>query len=158
MKASILCAVLLTSFFPTARAADALPAVRLIAGEKQVGLAEGTQERLRQQITDLVKSSNFHSGPGDKYHIFTFSGVQQDYRDTVASGEYLLMRLSPAQKIATLEGEVTAAEIVVGLRLHGSGGRNTVFTIDESGTIISHAKYSGEIYLELMKTVAQSRR
>jgi hypothetical protein len=155
MKGCVLCAILLTSLLPLAHAEEALPTVRLLAGEKQIGLSEGAQARLRQQITDLLKSSNFHSGPGDKYHVFTFSGVQQDYRDTVATGEYLLMTLSPAQKIVTVGGEVTAAEILVGLR--GPSGKNTVFTIDDSGTIISHAKYSGAIYLELKQTVVQSR-
>jgi hypothetical protein len=155
MKACVLCAALLTSLLPAAYAEGALPTVRLLAGDKQVGLTEVVQARLCQQVTALVKSSNFHSGPGDKYHVFTFSGVQQDYRDAVATGEYLLVILSPPQKIGTVGGEVTVAEIVVGLR--GPGGRNSVFTIDQSGTIISHAKYAGEVYVELKKTVAQSR-
>ncbi len=64
------------------------------------------------------------------------------------------MSFLPSQKITTVGGEITAAEVVVGLR--GPNGKNTVFTIDESGTIVGHSKYSGEVYLELKKIVAQS--
>ena len=109
MKAYVLCAMLLTSLLPAVHAEESLPTVQLLAGDKQVDLPSGAQAQLRQQITDLVKSSNFHSGTGDKHHIFTFPGVQQDYRDTVATGEYLLMILSPVQKIGTLGGEIIAA-------------------------------------------------
>lgn len=135
---------------------EASPTVQLFAQDRLVAFPESAQARLRHQLTSLLKSSNFHSGGGDKYRLFTPSGVQQDYRDTAATGEYLLMIFSPAQKISTVGGEITAAEIVVGLRSPGS--KNSVFTIDQSGAIISHAKYSGEVYLELKKTVAQSRQ
>src|ERR1041384_2598076 len=83
--------------------------VRLFAGDKQIILRAIAQSQVEQQIIALVQSSNFHSGPGDKFHIFTASGVQQDYRDVVAGGEYLLMLFSPAKKIGTVGGEITAA-------------------------------------------------
>ncbi len=149
------------SFLPARAvcAADQLdetpPVVRLFLQDKPVQLPDAAQSRVRQQLTGLVKASNFHSGVGDHYHLFTSSGVQQDYRDAVAAGEYLLMIFSPAQKIETLSGDVSVAEIVVGLR--SPNGRNCLFTIDESGTIVSHAKYSAEILLDLKKTVGQLR-
>src|ERR1041384_8845785 len=86
-----------------------LPSVRLFAGDKQITLRAIAQSQVEQQIIALIQSSNFHSGPGDKFHIFTASGVQQDYRDVVAGGEYLLMLFSPAKKIGTVGGEITAA-------------------------------------------------
>jgi hypothetical protein len=135
-------------------AAESSP-VRLFAGEKQIVLRENMQIKLQEQIVALVQTSNFHSGPGDGFHVFTAAGVQQDYRDVVAGGEYLLLVLSPAKKIGTVGGEIRVAEVVVGMR--GPTGKNTVFTIDESGALVSHAKYSGEVYLELKKTVAAAR-
>jgi hypothetical protein len=129
--------------------------VRLFVQDRAIAFPEAAQPRLREQLTSLLKSSNFHSGLGDKYRLFTSSGVHQDYRDAIATGEYLLMIVSPVQKINTAGGEISVAEIVVGLR--SPGAKNSVFTIDESGTIISHAKYSGEMYLELKKTVAYFR-
>lgn len=165
MKTTIIALLLCLAATPFARAQtgaaaarvdQASPIVRLFSQAKQIALSETAQARLRPQLTRLLESSNFHSGPGDKYDVFTPAGVQQDYRDAVATGEYLLMVLSPAQKISTTGGEVTVSEMVVGLR--GPHGRNAVFTIDESGTITSHAKYAGEVFLELKKTVEQSSR
>jgi hypothetical protein len=129
-------------------------AVRFFAGEKQLPL-RGPAAEIERQIMALLQSSNFHSGPEDKLHIFTAAGVQQDYRDAVAGGEYLLMRFSPAKKLSTVGGEVTVAEIVIGMR--APSGKNTVFTIDDAGTVTSHAKYSGVVYLELKKAVAAAR-
>jgi hypothetical protein len=134
---------------------EASSVVRLFNQGKQVAVSESALGRVSQQVISLVKSSNFHSGSGDKYRIFTFAGVQQDYRDAIATGEYLVLILSPAHKIITREGEVTAAEIVVGLQSPNS--KNTVFTIDESGAIVSHAKYSYEILMALKKSVAEER-
>lgn len=156
MKAHALCALLFTIILAAVRAEETSPTVRLFDQDEEAALLESAQGRLRYQVTELVKSSNFQSGPGDKRRIVTLSDAQQDYRDTVATGEYLLMVVSPAQKISTAGGDVIAAEVVIGLR--GPSGRNTVFTIDASGVVVSHAKYSGEIYLELKKTVAEARR
>jgi len=155
MKSRLLVVVVLyASLMQLSRADEALPAVRWLVHDKQVTLAENMQQRLGQQIIVLVQSSNFHSGPGDKYHVFTFAGVQQDYRDSIAEGEYLVMSFTPARKISTVGGEVTAAEIVIGLR--GPGGRNSVFTIDEAGTVTSHAKYSGGAFMELKRALSQT--
>jgi hypothetical protein len=140
---------------PPMHAAGAASSVRLFAGDKPVALRENDQSQIQQQIITLVESSNFHSGRGDKYHIFTATGVQQDYRDTVAGGEYVLLLLSPAKKIVTVGGEITAAEVVIGMR--GPTGKNTVFTIDETGAVVSHGKYSGVVYLELKKTIGAAR-
>lgn len=129
--------------------------VGLFAAGQQISLRESAQPLLRQQVIKLVQSSNFHSGPGDKFHFFTAEGVERDYRDAVTGGEYIVLLLSPAQKISTTGGEITAAQILV--NLHGPGGQNEVFTIDEAGTVVSHAKYEGVFFLELRKTLAAAR-
>ena len=156
MKILLLLASLCVGVLSPGRAQDVAPAVGLFARDKPIVLTESARQRVGQQIVALVQSSNFHSGPGDPHHIFTTTGVQQDYRDAVAAGEYLLMSFSPARKIRTTGGDVTAVEIVVGLS--SPGGKNSVFTIDESGRVVSHAKYAGEVYVELKKSVAESRR
>ena len=112
---------------------------------KQANPSDDVQQQLRQQALRLVQSSNFHSGPDGENQIFTFTGVQQDDRDSVSSGDYLLVTFPTSQKIKTVGGEITASEIIWGLRR--SGGKNSLFTIDESGRVVSHAKYAGEIGL-----------
>jgi hypothetical protein len=129
--------------------------VGLFAAGGPISLRDSGQPLLRQHVINLVQSSNFHSGSGDQFHFFTAEGVQRDYQDAVTGGEYLVLLLSPARKLRTTGGEVTAAEILV--NLHGPGGQNAVFTIDEAGAVVSHAKYAGEIFLELKKTIAAAR-
>ena len=153
IKVVFIWALFLAGILPSVFAQEDLPAVKLMTQDKQAVLPADVQSRLRRQLTALLQSSNFHSGPDDKRSVFTFPGVQQDYRDTVAAGKYLLLIFSSAQKISTAGGEVTVTEIIVGLRRPHS--KNSVFTIDDSGRVIGHAKYSGTIFVELEKTVAE---
>lgn len=155
MKTYVLLALLLGSTAPAVAAEANSASVQLVVADRKTDFGADDQARLQRQITALLKSSNFHSGAGDRYHTFTARGVQQDYRDAVAAGEYLLMILSAAETIGTAGGEVAVTEVVVGLRR--PSGKNAVFTIDESGTITGHAKYSGGIFMELQKTVAHAR-
>lgn len=155
MKPYILCVLSLVGVLSMARADESPTTIRLQMQNKQAVLAGGVQQQLRQQAMDLVESSNFHSGPGGENQIFTSAGVQQDYRDSVSSGDYLLVAFPTPQKIKTLGGEITAAEIVIGL--HQPGGQNSLFTIDDIGRVVGHAKYAGEICLRLKKTVAQAQ-
>jgi hypothetical protein len=129
--------------------------VGLFAAGRQISLRESDQPVLRKQVIKLVESSNFHSGPEDRFHVFTPEGVQRDYRDAVTGGEYIALLLSPAQKITTTGGEITVTEILV--NLHGPGGQNGVFTVDETGTVVSHAKYAGEAFLELKRIISAAR-
>ena len=129
--------------------------VRLFVNDKPIALRESVRRPVEQKVVVLVQSSNFHSSPSDKFQIFTAAEVQQNYRDVIAGSEYLLMLFSPAKKITTVEGEITVADIVISMR--GPSGKNTVFTIDEAGTVVSHAKYGAVTYLELMKAVTAAR-
>jgi hypothetical protein len=129
--------------------------VRLFAGNREVDLPADLPRQLDQKLAELLRSSNLHSGPGDTRHVFTLTGVQQDYRDTIADGRYLLLTMLPQQTVDTAGGKVDVAELVVDVGSHALGGKNTVFTIDQTGSIVSHAKYSGAIYLELLKTLGQ---
>lgn len=151
MKILLFSILLITCVFQTAGAEDSPSALRVFSQNKEVASSEDTQQRLREQVADLMRSSSFVSS-SDTHHIFTFAGVQQDYRDVVTTGEYLLLTFSSAQKFATGSGEITAREIVVGL--HSPGGQNCLFTIDEQGRIVSHAKYSGVVLMSLKDTLA----
>jgi hypothetical protein len=153
MKALLFGILVFISILQTVCAEDSLSVIRVLSQNRQIALSEDTQQRVRQQVADLVRSSSFVSS-SDAHHIFTFAGVQQDYRDVVATGEYLLLIFSSPQKFTTGAGEITAAEIVVGL--HSPGGQNCLFTIDEQGRIVSHAKYSGMVLMSLKDTLAHA--
>src|SRR5690348_13883925 len=116
MKTRLFCILFGLSILQSGYTEETPAAVRLIVQNKQVALSGIAQQQLYRQAIALLQSSNFHSGPDDTHHIFTFQGVQQDYRDIVATGDYALMIFSPARKIKTTGGDITATEAVIGLR------------------------------------------
>lgn len=153
MKFKLIRLILLAALTQFIRAEVPASVVRLFVDQKQVLVGEAAQQQLRSAVISLLQSSSLHSGGNDG--VFSFTGVQQDYRDAVCSGAYVVVSLSPAQKFATLAGDVSAAEIVVGLR--SPGARNCVFTIDDHGVLTSYAKYSGSIFIKLKQILAEQR-
>lgn len=134
------------------RASEPAPSVELHLHDRQTTLSAAGKQQLAQEALQLVKSSNFHSGPGDKYHFFTLTGVQNDYRREVA-GKYLLVSFSTARAIKTTGGDVTVSEVVIGLNRNDYA--SSLFTIDGTGRVVAHTKYSGERCIEIFKTIKQ---
>ncbi len=91
-----------------------------------------------------------HSGPDDTEKVFTFSRVQRDYRQAVA-GSFLVVTFSPPQRVQTVGGDVTAAEIVIGLNRNDYA--YGLFTIDSSAAIVSHAKYAGDLCIQILENI-----
>ena len=141
--------MLLSGYLQTTRASEALPSVELHLQDKQASLTEPAQQQLHQQALQLLETSNFHSGPGDKYHFFTLLDVESEYRKTVM-GKFLVITFPTPQKITTVGGEITVLEIIVGL--NGNDYASSLFTIDDSGRVIEHSKYSGTLSIEILKT------
>ncbi len=147
----VLCAALLVGFATPSHAAASATAELHLAGKVRV-LSEQAQQALCLQAIQLVETSNFHSDPGDHSHIFKRPQVQSDYRREVA-GKFLLIGFPTPRKIKTIGGEITVSEIVVGLNRDGFA--SSLFTIDDSGRVIGHAKYSGERCIQLLNAVRQ---
>ena len=148
----ILFALFLNGPLHSARSAEAATTVELQSQGKLIELSESAHKPLHEQALQLLRTSNFHSDPGDEHHIFTLRAVQNDYRKTVA-GKFLVITFATPQKISTVGGEITVAEIIVGLNRNDYA--SSLFTVDESGRVIGHAKYSGERCIEILKTVKQ---
>lgn len=145
----LLCTSLLVRFTTPSHAAEPATAELHLEGKPAV-LSEQGQQALCQQAIQLVETSNFHSDPGDQYHIFKLPQVQNDYRREVA-GKFLLIAFSTPRKIKTIGGEITVSEIVVGLNRDDYA--SSLFTIDESGRVIGHAKYAGDRCIQLLNAV-----
>ena len=147
----VLCVVLLIGFSKPSQAAKTA-AVELHLPGKPSALPEPAQQELYQQAVQLVETSNFHSDPGDQYHLFKLPKVQSDYRQEVA-GRFLLIVFPTPQQIKTIGGEITVSEIIVGLNRddYASG----LFTIDDSGRVIGHGKYDGGHCIQMLKAVKQ---
>jgi hypothetical protein len=146
------CLLLLSHIPRTSLANDAAPSVVLHWKEKQIALSEATCQQLSRQAVRLVESSNFHSGPGDQYHLFKLSRVQSNYRREVA-GRYLVVSYAKPQKLKSLGGEITVTEVVVALNRDDFA--SGLYTIDEDGRIIGHDKYAGELCIQIFDTVKQ---
>lgn len=142
---------------PAAPKADYTVALRF---GKQTPLTHEAIQTLSSKALELLETSNFNSRTG--YLDVSIAKAQEEYRQTV-SGKYLLISLKEPQKIKTIGGEVIVREIVIGLNRPDSiaivGGVNyaeyasSLFTIDEEGRVVVHAKYSGPLCIELMKLV-----
>jgi len=148
----IICVLLASQCPTTSHADEAAPSVELHWRDRQIKLSEAAQQQLCKQAERLVHSSNFHSDPGDTYHLFTISGVQGNYRREVA-GRFLLISFPTPKTIRTLSDEITVTEIVVGLNRNDYA--SNLFTIDDAGRVIGHSKYAGEICIEIFNTVKQ---
>ena len=119
----------------------------------EIVLPHSAVQTLYSNAVELLKSSNFNSGnPAARPQHMDISDVQEDYRLEV-SGKYLLISFTEPHNIKTVGGEVSVREIVVGL--NENFGRNELFTIDDEGRVVSHAKYSGAILVKLVEGVKE---
>ena len=119
---------------------------------KQTPLTREAVQTLYSKALELLETSNFN---------FRLR-VHEEYRQTVA-GKYLLVSLKEPQKIKTVGGEVSVREIVIGLNRSNSIAivegvsyadyASSLFTIDDEGRVVVHAKFSGQMCIELMKLV-----
>lgn len=117
-------------------------------------LSESDQNKLLEQALELLKTSNFHSGKGQKNNIFTLHGVQNDYRATV-SGRFLVCRFQPGKKVTTVGGDIFVSEIVIGLNRDDYA--SALFTVAEDGSVVEHAKYSGNLCIKIMHALSPFR-
>lgn len=142
-------AIVLFARFASAEAMDPQAVIELHWPGKVLA-GEDAQQRVLSKALQVLRSSNFHSGPGDDLHLFKVPEVQREYRKEVA-GRFLVISFPTARWITTVGGEIMVGEIVIGL--NGEQYASSLFTIDESGHIVGHAKYSGTTCVELLQLV-----
>ena len=119
----------------------------------EIMLSQSAVQTLYSNAVELLESSNFNSSKSAaRPQHMDIPDVQEDYRLDI-SGKYLLISFKEPRNIKTVGGEVSVREIVVGL--NENFGRNELFTIDGEGRVVSHAKYSGAIFLKLLPIVKQ---
>ncbi|GEM_PF-2526103 len=115
---------------------------------KEKALSHDAVQTLYSKAVELLESSNFNSrAPRWDWNI---SEILEGYRTTV-SGKYVLVSFKEAQKIKTIGGELSVREIVIGLNRPDYA--SSLYTIDDEGRIVGHAKYSGLLCIELLKLV-----
>jgi hypothetical protein len=89
--------------------------------------------------------------------------TEQEYRDAL-SGDYLRIDFASLDTISTIGGVVYVTAIVKGLDPLGPDWRSrypdhfddSLFTINEKGTVVAHAKYSGLDIFALNRTIERA--
>ena len=116
-------------------------------------LNEGAKQQLAEKSLAIIKSSNFNSATHTNIlTTTTVPKVQADYRATIVD-RHLVVSFATPQQVDTAGGNTSVYEIVIGLSNSQIAG--PIFTVDASGRIISHAKYSGPLCMELMDYVRE---
>src|SRR5215470_11975412 len=119
--------------------------VRRCRGSQPTG---SSADELRKLAVEFVQSSNFNTAAHAKILNLSVTAIQDQYRRAVA-GDCVIVTYDHAMKLRTVGGEVSLVEIVIGL---GREYADSLFTIDETGRVVAHGKYSGKVGIELRKT------
>lgn len=120
-----------------------------------IRLSAVDQAALAGLAMDLVRSSNFNTVSHPEILKQNVPAIHGDYR-RVAAGDCLVVTYDEPVTAATVGGELTVFEVVVGLG--DQDFANTLFTVDREGRVVGHGKYSGVVLLELRKTAAVNAR
>ena len=154
LLAAVLIALTTTASFAQSEShppSSAAPAYSLsLRYGKDIALPKDAVQMLYSKAMDFLFSSNFNSSIPQWQKRWGIARIQDDYRQTIR-GNYLLIAFNDPQKIKTVGGEISVREIVVGL--NGQQYADALFTIDDEGRIISHAKYSGSQGIEILNLV-----
>jgi hypothetical protein len=104
--------------------------------------------RLHDLAVSIVRSSNDSSRhPLWNWDLAEILGT---YRRAV-DGRYLVVTYATPRSIKTVGGELVVKEILIGL--NGSQYASSLHTVDDEGRIVGHAKYSGELCIEMLQLV-----
>lgn len=124
-----------------------------------VVLSDTSAAELNDKAMQLVGSSE-HNSVGPDWG-FPLSEVQEEYRYALES-DYLRISAVPAFQLATRGGNVSAQQILIRISPHASDWRSrypdhfsdSVFTLDEQGTVAGYALYSGVAIYRLLAVIA----
>jgi hypothetical protein len=120
--------------------------VRRCMGSQPTG---SSADELRRLAVEFVQSSNFNTATHPRILNLSVAAVQDHYRRAVA-GDCLIVTWERPVRFRTVGGDVSLVEIVIGLGRRDYA--DALFTIDETGRVIEHGKYSGALGIELRKT------
>jgi hypothetical protein len=96
--------------------------------EKEIPLNSEAVQTLYSNAVDLLETSNFNSRA--PLWDWSISKLHEQYRQTV-SGKYLIVSFKVPRKFATVGGEVSVREIVIGINRPDFA--SALFTIDGEG-------------------------
>jgi hypothetical protein len=111
-----------------------------------ISLPHEDARKLFKKSIEILQSSNFNSS-NPKWE-WDEAKINLEYGRAV-SGRHVLVTFGKSETIKTIGGDITVRELVVGL--NGSQYASSVHTIDSQGKVIGHAKYLGQLCIEIQE-------
>jgi hypothetical protein len=100
---------------------------------------------LRKLGTELLKSSNFNTDAHPGILRQTVSEIDARYRH-VLTGDCLTITYDRPVRVRTVGGDVSVSKMIIGLA-HPDYA-DALFTLDSTGRVVAHEKYSGRTAVE----------
>jgi hypothetical protein len=104
--------------------------------------------RLEAKALEVLRSSQFNSSA--PMWAWDESGIQKEYSRAIA-GDHFVVTYIRSVEVGTDGGKVSVKRLVIGLL--GTQFASSVHTVDDSGRIVGHAKYSGELCIQFLDFV-----
>jgi hypothetical protein len=111
-----------------------------------IALSQGDARELFDKSIEILHSSNFNSSK--PRWEWDDAKINLEYGRAV-SGRHVLLTFSKPEIIKTIGGDITARELIIGL--NGSQYASSVHTVDSGGKLIGHAKYLGQLCIEIQE-------
>ncbi len=148
--AVLLCAGLVsTCVFGDGTSSDTPARVELTWAEP-VSLEREHESALHESASALLATSQFNSVQHTNILTPSNAQIQKRYSATV-SGRHLLIAYDEPKQVETMGGVLPVRKIVVGLDREDYAA--SLFTIDDRGAVVEHAKYDGGKCIELLEEV-----
>jgi hypothetical protein len=111
-----------------------------------ISLNHDDARKIFEKSIEILQSSNFNSS-NPKWD-WDEAKINLEYGRAV-SGRHVLVTFSKPEIIKTIGGDITVRELVIGL--NGSQYASSVHTVDIQGRVIGHAKYLGQLCIEIQE-------
>ena len=150
MKPVFIAAASLLLAASSAFAADEAPTLEFhFAGKTPPDSAKAA---ILQKALDLLKSADFNTVKHANILNQSVPTIQDHYRTTL-QGDYILIRYAKPATITTIGGDVVVYDLVICLARPDLA--SAVFTIDDTGRVVAHEKYSGGLAIELKQATSK---
>jgi hypothetical protein len=111
-------------------------------------LEPNESRRLEAKALEVLRSSEFNSSA--PIWAWDESAIQKEYLHAIA-GDHLVVTYTRPLEVSTEGGKVSVKKLVIGLL--GTQFASSVHTVDDFGRIVGHAKYSGELCIQMLDLV-----
>lgn len=115
----------------------------------EIVLDSEISDNFKNAALELLETSNFNSVSHSDLLNINALNVHKAYRKTV-SKNFMLVTFDSPMSINSIGGKLDVYEIIIGF---GDEYADALFTVDSTGRVVKHEKYSGQYAIELQERV-----